>query len=298
MDERIVVVISVMLFMLTGGCAVTPTVRPAQSACAQPVREASSYEALKDRVIKTYGSSVPQEWGEALRGVRTGLATDQPVMALTFDACGGAHGSGYDAELIGFLEREQVPATLFMNARWIDSHRDISLALSRNPLFEIENHGLMHKPCSVTGRAAYGIPGTAGVAELVDEVELNARKIEALTGRKPRFYRPGTAYCDEIGILVVQALGYEVAGYNVLGDAGATFNREQVCNALLSAPSGAVVLLHMNHPAAATRAGVMDAIPKLKARGVRFVRLSEGNQLPKPDVTVARKTTERRTMAQ
>jgi len=285
LENRIAIL--VMLLMLMGGYAGASDVFPLLSGGERTVREIP-YEELKAGIVKTYGCRTPQEWGEALSGVRTGLDSDQPVMALTFDACGGAFGSDYDAELIRFLKREQVPATLFLNGRWIDSNWEVLRELGGCPLFEIENHGRMHKPCSVSGREAYGIPGTAGVDELVDEVELNARMIEALTGHKPRFYRPGTAYCDEIGVQVVQALGYEVAGYNVLGDAGATYNRDQVCQALLTAPSGAIVLLHMNHPGSGTREGVMEAIPLLKQRGVRFVRLGEYLQTPHPETAVAR----------
>jgi peptidoglycan/xylan/chitin deacetylase (PgdA/CDA1 family) len=275
-------VVMFMLFM--GGCARstimldgdTRSIPSTGAIVTPPPQWDETYTGLKARIVQEYNERMPQEWGQALRGVMTGFTTAEQVMALTFDACGGSYGSEYDAELIRFLELEQVPATLFMNARWIDSHVDIFLELSRNPLFEIENHGLMHKPCSVTGRAAYGIAGTAGVAELVDEIELNARKIEHLTGRKPFFYRPGTAFCDEIGVQIVHALGYEVAGYSVLGDAGATYKRDQVRDALLTAPPGAIVLLHMNHPSSGTRDGVMQAIPLLKQRGVRFVRLGEG----------------------
>jgi peptidoglycan/xylan/chitin deacetylase (PgdA/CDA1 family) len=272
----------VMLLMLMGGCAALKD----QQRVQNPVPY-ESYAVLRAGIVKDYGRKIPQEWGETLLGVKTDLATDLPVMALTFDACGGACGSGYDAELIDFLERQQVPATLFMNGRWIDRHWDIVRELSDNPLFEIENHGRMHKPCSVSGRAAYGIPGTAGVAELVDEVEINARMIEALTGSKPRYYRPGTAYCDEIGVQVVHDLGYEVAGYNVLGDAGATYSCDQVREALLAAPPGAIVLMHMNHPDSGTREGLMQAIPLLKQRGVRFIRLCEYYPPFNPETAVA-----------
>jgi len=287
LDKRIARL--VMLLILMEGCAVLPEVRTSQVVGVYPARD-GSYTELKAGIVQAYGGKTPQAWGEALSGVRTTLDTDQPVMALTFDACGG----GYDAELIRFLKHEQVPATLFMNGRWIDSHWEVVPEICANPLFEIENHGRMHKPCSVSGRAAYGIRGTAGVAELVDEVEINARMIEALTGRKPCFYRPGTAYCDEIGVQVVQKLGYEVAGYNVLGDAGATYTCDQVREALLMAPPGAIVLLHMNHPESGTREGVMQAIPLLRQRGVRFVRLGEYLQQPHPEAAVARHSAPKR----
>jgi peptidoglycan/xylan/chitin deacetylase (PgdA/CDA1 family) len=117
--------------------------------------------------------------------------------------------------------------------------------------------------------------GTKSAEEIFDEIEGNALKIQSLTGRKPRYYRPATAYCDEICVEIANALGYEVVNFNVLGDAGATYSKNQVKEALLRAPPSSIVLMHMNHPESETAEGVMEAIPELKKRGVRFVRLEE-----------------------
>jgi peptidoglycan/xylan/chitin deacetylase (PgdA/CDA1 family) len=230
----------------------------------------------KERIISAFSGKVPKEWRELVRGVKTRLNTNQKVIALTFDACGGSPRSlGYDAKLIKYLENEKIPATLFISGRWIDTNRDIFMELSKNPLFEIENHGLNHKPCSVNGRSVYGIEGTKSVEEIFNEIELNALKIQALTGRKPKYYRPGTAYCDEIGVEVANALGYEVVNFNVRGDAGATYSKKQVKEALLHVPLSSIILMHMNHPESETAEGTMEAIRELKKKGFRFVQLSE-----------------------
>lgn len=216
----------------------------------------------------------PSEWSETAAGVKTRLDTLEPVVALTFDAC-GSEGDGYDAELIDYLIRENIPATLFINARWIDKYPAEFLALARNPLFEIENHGMRHKPCSVNGRSAYGIKGTANPLEVIREVQGNALKIRSLTGRLPRFYRSGTAYYDEKAVAVVEKLGYRCAGFSVLGDRGATYSRQEVKDALASARPGDIIIAHMNHPEKETAEGVMDAVKLLRERGLRFVRLDE-----------------------
>lgn len=233
------------------------------------------YLTMKKLLANRYGNQSPKQWGENVSGVKSRIRTRDKVIALTFDACGSAKGMGYDSRLIAFLEQEQVPATLFINARWIGPNRAAFDHLAANPLFEIANHGFRHRPASVTGRSVYGIAGTGSVAELVDEIELNARYLAELTGKRPRFYRSGTAYYDEVAVQVTEALGEQVAGFSVLGDAGATWPGEQVRRALLGADPGAVVILHMNHPAGGTAAGVMDAVPELKKRGFRFVRLSD-----------------------
>lgn len=232
-------------------------------------------ESLKQQVTARFAGSAPAMWGEWVPGVRTRLDTDEKVIALTLDACGSAKGKGVDAKLMEFLIREQIPATLFINGRWIDANPELFRKLAANPLFEIANHGIQHKPASVAGRSVYGIAGTRSVAEVFDEIELNARKIEAISGVRPKLYRSGTAYYDEIAVQVSRELGHEVAGYSLLGDAGATFSAAQVKAALLKTTPGDIALLHMNHPEAGTGAGIMAAVPELKKRGFRFVRMSD-----------------------
>jgi peptidoglycan/xylan/chitin deacetylase (PgdA/CDA1 family) len=231
--------------------------------------------SLRERMSQEFNSRVPHEWSETVRGVHTRLRTRDKVIALTLDACGSNKGKGYDAALISFLEREWIPATLFINARWIDANPVIFKRLASNPLFEIANHGLLHRPASVSGRSVYGIAGTRTVAELVDEIEGNARKISALTGVRPRYYRSGTAYYDEVAVQLSRRLGHEVIGFSILGDAGATYRGDQVRSALLKASPGDIAILHMNHPDGETAAGVIDALPELKRRGFRFVKLSD-----------------------
>ena len=229
----------------------------------------------KEQIIAKFSGRVPQEWGEVVKGVKIGLNTDQKVLALTFDACGGPKGSDYDEKLIQYLEKKKIPATLFISGKWIDANLDILQTLSRDPLFEIENHGLNHKPCSTIGRSAFGIKGTKNTREIFNEIELNGLKLLNLTGRKPKYYRPGTAYSDEICVEIANALGYEVVNFSVRGDAGATYSKKEVREALLHSAPASIVLMHMNHSEGQTAQGVMEAIPELRMRGFRFVKVSD-----------------------
>ena len=229
----------------------------------------------REQTIAKFSGRVPREWGEVVKGVKTKLNTDQKVLALTFDACGGPKGNGYDAKLIDFLIAEAIPAALFISGKWMDANPEVFQTLSANPLFEIENHGLTHRPCSATGRSIYGIKGTKSVGDIYDEIEGNGLKILNLTGRRPRYYRPGAAYCDEICVEIASALGYEVVSFSVRGDAGATHSKRQVEEALLHSAPGSIILMHMNHPEGATARGVSAVVPELKKCGFTFVKLSE-----------------------
>lgn len=236
---------------------------------------------LAARFEARYGGQHPVQWGPALPGTLTHLpATVAPpapktgpvTVALTFDACGG----GYDASIIAVLRELRVPATLFLAGPWLTAHPAEAAALARDPLFEIANHGARHRPASVTGRAAYGIRGARSVAGFVDEVESNARRLAALTGTRPRFYRAATLFCDEVAVRIAADLGQTVTGCTVAADAGATLPAPAVARNLLAARNGDILLLHMNKPDAGSGAGLRAALPELLRRGVRFVRLSDG----------------------
>jgi peptidoglycan/xylan/chitin deacetylase (PgdA/CDA1 family) len=203
------------------------------------------------------------------------LPTSDRVVALTLDACGGRSGSGYDAELIQTLRREKVPATLFVNARWIEANPRKFRQLAADPLFEIANHGTEHRPLSVTGRSVYDIAGTSSVAQVIDEVAINQRLITELTGAAPAFFRSGTAHYDDVAVRVVNELGLQVVNFDVLGDAGATYSADRVADAVLRSKPGSIILAHMNRPDGGTAEGIDAALPRLSRRGFRFVRLSE-----------------------
>jgi peptidoglycan/xylan/chitin deacetylase (PgdA/CDA1 family) len=248
---------------------------PSAKPDPNPSRPVGTDRTSRKALIRRYSDKEPTAWGEAVPRVVRRLPTKDRVVALTLDACGGRTGSGYDAELIKTLRRESVPATLFVNARWIDTNRRKFRQLATDPLFEIANHGTAHRPLSVTGRSAYGISGTSSVAGVIDEVAINQRLITQLTGKAPAFFRSGTAYYDDVAVRVVRSLGLQVVNYDVLGDAGATYSAAQVVSAMLSSAPGSIILAHMNRPDRGTAEGINAALPKLRKRGFRFVRLSE-----------------------
>jgi peptidoglycan/xylan/chitin deacetylase (PgdA/CDA1 family) len=216
------------------------------------------------------------QWGENVTGVVTHFHSDNKAIALTFDACGGSvKSSQYDSQLIQFLIDNHIPATLFINARWIDTNPEIFIQLAHNPLFEIANHGTAHKPLSIEGKSVYGIQGTASESEVIAEIEGNNEKIFALTGKYPHFFRSGTAYYDEKAVAIAREHGMEIGGFSVLGDAGATFSAAKVAQQLISAHSGDIVIFHMNHPEGETREGVIEGVNTLLKEGFTFVRLSD-----------------------
>ena len=253
----------------------TPSPRSGSSDISSQSKSVTSDEKDQEALPSEFSRSTPLEWSTHATGVKTRLATSDRVLALTLDACGGAGSDGYDEKLIQFLEDRHIPATLFVTMKWIDANPNTFQSLAKEPLFEMENHGTNHVPCSVSGRSAYGIVGERNANEVVNEIKTNAEHITSLTGRTPKFYRSGTAFTDEVCPQIAERLGEEVVNFSVLGDAGATYSAGQVEQALLGATPGSIIILHMNHPEKETAEGVIAAVPLLEKRGFRFVTLSQ-----------------------
>jgi peptidoglycan/xylan/chitin deacetylase (PgdA/CDA1 family) len=241
------------------------------------LNRSQAYLELKNKIINKYANIPPGKWGEFVRGTYGNLLTKEKTIALSFDACGAEKGSGYDKELIDFLHKEKIAATLFITGKWIDRHYETFLSLSRDTLFEIENHGLNHKPCSMDGKRAYGIRGTLNVAEAFEEMEANARKIEAIIKTKPRFYRSATAYIDESSVRMAGELGIKVVSYKVLSGDAVAFTPDSIIesNVLKNISPGAIVIMHFNHPEWNTYEAMLKIVPELRKMGYKFVKLNE-----------------------
>ncbi|HMR49242.1 MAG TPA: polysaccharide deacetylase family protein [Arachnia sp.] len=262
----------------TASPVVTPPTSP--SAAPDPLPSPSPTPTGPDptEVAARFADAEPQRWGMDLPGIVGTLeepltADGRPRVALTFDACGGRAGSGFDAELIDGLIAAQVPATLFLNLRWIEANPEVVARLIAEPLFELGNHGTRHVPLSVTGREAYGIAGSASAQEAVDEVWGCHERLTALTGVAPRLFRSGTAHYDDVGVAIVSALGEVPVGFRTNGDAGATYPAATVRSEVRATAPGGIVIGHFNRPDGETAEGVLAAIRDMQADGVAFVHL-------------------------
>jgi peptidoglycan/xylan/chitin deacetylase (PgdA/CDA1 family) len=237
----------------------------------------TSYLELKKRILSGSAQEKSGQWGEFVKGVVRNFNTRNKVIAFTFDACGGRNGNGYDKELIDFLHNEKVPATLFISGKWIDANFNSFLGLSRDTLFEIENHGLNHKPSSINGNSAYGIKGTSDIGEAFDEMEANALKIKELTKHKPRFYRSATAFIDEACVSMAYQLGIKVISFEILSGDGVPFTPAEVIeeNVVKNVKPGSIVMMHLNNPEWDTREAMQKIVPELRQMGYIFVRLND-----------------------
>ena len=194
-------------------------------------------------------------------------------VALTLDACSGA----FDEDLILFLIRNRIPATLFVTKKWLDKNpRGVAILKNNLDLFDVEDHGENHIPAVIgAGRKVYGIVGAPDMVHLRREVLEGARAIERATGVAPHWYRGATAQYDGQAADEIRRLGFGIAGFSVNADAGASLKRAQVLERLRHVQGGDVIIAHMNKPAGDTAEGMSDGLIELLRRGLVFVRLDQ-----------------------
>lgn len=262
--------------LLVFALVLAPLAAPAASAGDEP-----SVADLGSLMTEKYRHERPRLWGENLPGIVTRLepgaetlslekvANKPRTVVLTLDAC----DARTDMRIIALLRKHGVPATVFVTNRWLRGNAGMARELAADPLFTLGCHGNRHKPASVNGRTAYGIRGTASIAALVDEVESNARAVAAITGERPRWYRSGTAFYDDVALRIIHELGLAVAGYTLSADAGTTLGAKEIARRLLSAQDGSIILCHLNHPESGTADGLARAIPAMLENGVIFAPL-------------------------
>ena len=200
-------------------------------------------------------------------------SAEDKAIALTLDACGG----GYDESLVKFLIAQRIPVTVFATRRWIDRHPQAVAALNAHPeLFDVEDHGDRHVAAVIgPGRTVLGVPGVADIDHLQREVIGGARAIAKATGRAPVWYRGATAEYDPEAVRAIEALGYRIAGFSLNADEGATLHKATIVTRLTRAKPGDIIIAHMNRPQSDTAEGLAAALPKLQARGFRFVTLRD-----------------------
>jgi peptidoglycan-N-acetylglucosamine deacetylase len=211
-----------------------------------------------------------------------------PKIALTFDGdmtpgmrqllLGKQVKSYNNTNIYSILERYQVKATFFLSGLWIETYPQQTRWLAKNPLFELANHSYSHpgfvQPC-------YGLP-TVPLAGLtlkqakVQQVLKTQKLLEPMA--QSRYFRFPGGCASPADVALVQSLGLKVVHWDVIGGDGGEFLPERIVSRVLSGvKNGSIIVLH-NHGgprASATDEALEVIIPRLKARGFIFVKLSE-----------------------
>ncbi|MEU9032711.1 polysaccharide deacetylase family protein [Streptomyces sp. NPDC048383] len=207
--------------------------------------------------------------------------TDKTV-ALTFDADmtsdqgpRAASGERFDnPELISTLRRLQVPSTIFMTGRWAEEYPDQAKSIGTDPNFEIANHSYSHHafkaPC-------YGLPTLDDEAARADvDRAFAAFRTAGAVNTVPYFRFPGGCYDDRALRSLREAEVTAVQWDVVSGDAFAQDPDAVAEQVLAGVKPGSVVVMHCTRSAApVTEEAIRKIVPELRARGYRFVKVSD-----------------------
>lgn len=260
--------LTAVLLALACGLSSAPATLASDTAVAQP-----SASAPKVRLVEPKLHLAKADGVSRLR------------VALTFDACMGA----VDERILSTLVNERIPATVFVTARWLRKNPETVAVFRAHPdLFEIENHGENHIPAIDVAVPVYGIPAAGSPEAVSREVAKGAEAVIAAGFPAPHWFRGATAKYDRTSIDEIRAMGYRIAGYSLNGDDGSLLGAGAAEKRIAAARDGDVVISHINQPTHAAGQGVANAILKLKARGVEFVRLADVDPVGDNDTTTAR----------
>ncbi|MBG1233295.1 polysaccharide deacetylase family protein [Aestuariivirga litoralis] len=197
----------------------------------------------------------------------------QKRVALTFDACTGK----VDERILETLVKDEVKATIFVTARWLKRNPAAIATFKAHPeLFQIENHGAKHLPAIDVPEPVYGLVPAGSPKAVSEEVENGAAAVQARFGHWPKWYRGAAAEYTATSLELIKSLGFEVAGFSMSGDGGASWTSDHAAHAVAAAQDGDVIIAHINQPKKPAGAGVVQGMLKLKAEGFTFVRLNEG----------------------
>ncbi|MFJ6738265.1 polysaccharide deacetylase family protein [Streptomyces sp. NPDC091279] len=204
------------------------------------------------------------------------------TVALTFDADmtadqgpRAAAGEHFDnPRLIATLRALKVPATVFMTGRWADEYPAEARAIGADPLFEVANHSYSHY--AFTGDC-YGLPRVdAGrMRSDVERAYASFRKA-GVENPMPYFRFPGGCYDQQV-LKTLAPTGVTAVQWDVVsGDAFATDSDAVARQVMEGVKPGSVVVMHCTRSAApATERAVRALVPQLRAKGYRFVKVSQ-----------------------
>jgi peptidoglycan-N-acetylglucosamine deacetylase len=194
------------------------------------------------------------------------VTTREPAVAITFDACATKKGSyGFDSEVFEILKREQVPATIFVSGRWVDTHPDAMAELTGHPLIEFGDHSYDHPHMTKLPAARFG--------EEIDQTEAALGRY----GRHSVAFRPPFGDWDRRVIALAREKNLPTVTWDVVsGDPSLkTTTAGEIRAVLAGARPGSIIIFHINGRGWKTHEALPAILTGLRERGFHFVLLSE-----------------------
>lgn len=239
-------------------------------------------------------SAVPDGLRGAIR--RVDVPGGEKVVALTFDLCEQrGEIAGYDGRIFDYLRQQGVKATFFAGGKWIVSHRARTEQLMLDPLFEIGNHTETHANLRLLAPAAVRQQVVAPQKAYADaRADLTANQCLASSPNavrdipeQPKVFRFPYGACNDASMKAVNDAGMLAIQWDVAtGDPDPHTSAQRIADAMVNETKpGSIIVNHANGRGWHTAEALLIAIPKLKAKGYKFVTVSELIAMGKPVIT-------------
>jgi peptidoglycan-N-acetylglucosamine deacetylase len=256
---------------VSGSEAATPDVTPPSvvdtvttsvdtSVSAAALASAKAAKSSKKAVAH---AAQPYPGARAISSTTPSISQLKPkhkYIALTLD-----DGYNFQPEFLKLLEKYDAHCTTFLIGAWAASHKR-EVKLMKKAGFEIANHGWSHPFMS-----------RQSTSQIQSELKRTQRAISAVTGNQAPYMRPPYGDTDAHVKAASAALGYRVVLWNrSFGDSGGNPTAARVTKTVTrngGIKRGDVILCHWGSKG--TYAALKKLLPKLKAKGYKFVTVSE-----------------------
>ena len=187
------------------------------------------------------------------------VQTDENKVAISFDAAWGADKT---QEIMSICESYGVKATFFLVGFWIQKYPEMVKEIY-NRGFEIGIHSNTHPDMTKLSKT-----------EIRNELEINIKLIEDLTGFRPKLFRPPYGYYNNNLIEICEDLGLSCIEWSVDSLDWKGLSASSIASRVTNrAEKGSIVLFHNNSDNII--AGLKMVLEYFKCNNTRVVPIGE-----------------------
>ena len=160
------------------------------------------------------------------------VQTDEKKLSISFDAAWGADKT---QEIMNVCDSYNVKATFFLVGFWVDKYPEMVKEIY-NRGFEIGIHSNTHPDMTKLTRR-----------QIKEELETNIEKIVALTGERPKLFRPPYGYYNNNLIEICESLKLSCIEWDVDSLDWKGLSASELAGRVTSkAKNGSIILFHNN----------------------------------------------------
>ena len=186
------------------------------------------------------------------------VAREDSAVAISFDA---SWGGDKTLRLLDILDEYGIKTTFFLVDIWVKAYPDLVREIAARG-HEIGNHSATHPHMSQLGEA-----------QIREELETQAARVQALTGAKPTLFRPPYGDYNDRLVRTVRGEGYEVIQWSVDSQDWKNRGAEDIIRRAKKAQTGDIVLFH--NDAEFTVDALPEVLDDYKARGLTVLPVSQ-----------------------